>query len=499
MTAVDYKIEETKEPGHKTIAVTGEDGRKKYLHSTIAPSKETLLLADILDKADGKTVIVLGCGLGYHLKPLEKHKAGAKVIIIDILDSLESAVRGSIDLPQSAIFITGNDLRKIENSLIENVHIDEKTGFVICEHPSSVRVFPAFYEECRKIIDRVIRERVGNLVTKKKFGSIYIRNIAKTISSISSAFPFSSLNALFTGTPAVVVSSSPSVDGFISEIREMAQSAVIFCVDSAYPVLSAHGIRPDFVVTIDPQPWISEHLLNLDPSIPVLQAFSAWPLPKTGNPRFLSLTSHPLCQVFDHFFPDLIGSFDSKTGTVAGDAILAAVKTGCSPVYVAGIDLSFPDMNIYSKDSRYNTRFSGFLNHRTKPVESLHMAYIRNSSRNTTFEGKRTRHSFLQYRDKIISLAETLPASLVHLKGKGLSIDNIPAMSGITGFQAAAKNIQLINNLSTLSTIGSLIDTSALARLFSSDIVSDTVIEASGSDAGKMTRSFINISFPEGV
>lgn len=493
MKPVEYSIEPAREPGYSTIAVTGEDGKKKFLHSSVAPSKESDILSRILEKGEGKTVIVLGCGLGYHLKPLEK--SSSNIIIIDILEGLEETVRKNVSFKSSVHFISGSDPKLIEAELSRLISVDEKSAFLICEHPSSVRLFPAFYESCRDIVNSIIRSRVGNLATKKKFGNIYIRNIAKAISHMADDRPFSSLYNRFSGIPALIISSAPSVDFFIHEIGNLRGKALLICVDSAYPVLSSHGIRPDFIVTTDPQPWTTEHLLGIDPAIPLLHSFSAWNPSCISNQRFLSLTSHPLCQIIDHVYPDVIGSFDSKTGTVAGDAFTAAQKMGCSPIYAAGLDFSFPQHLIYSKDSRYNTRYTGFLSSRTRPVETLHMAYIQTSSQKTVLDGVRSRNSFLQYRDRIGRLAEESPAPVVILRGKGLTIPSVRFLSPEEFTASDFPDIQLINNLSTLSTIGSLINHNKLKDFLSPDMAAQAFEESSSSARKKDIDSFLDTAF----
>ena len=493
MKPIAYSIEPAKEPGYSTIALTGGDGKKKFLHSSIAPSKESEILTPVFEKGEGKTIIVLGCGLGYHLKPLEKIRAD--VIIIDILEGLDDTVRKTISFSSTVQFITGTDLKLIEDRLSDLLSIEEKSGFLICEHPSSVRLFPEFYTSCRNIVNGIIRSRVGNLATKKKFADIYVRNIAKTISQMAEDIPFSSLYGRFAGIPAFILSSAPSVDAFIPCIAGMKGKGLIICVDSAYPVLSSHGIRPDFVVTSDPQPWISEHLLGIDQTIPLLHSFSAWNPSCLKNPRFLSLTSHPLCQILDHVYPGIIGSFDSKTGTVAGDAIAAAEKMGCSPIYAAGIDFSFPCHIIYSKDSRYNTRFTEFLSSRTRTTETLHMSYVQNSSQKTLQEGIRTRNSFLQYRDRIDRFSAQCSSPVIHLKGKGLSLPSILSISPEEFTALSFPDIQLINNLSTLSTIGSLINLNVLKKFLSPVIAAQAMKESSASADQRKINSFLTIAF----
>ena len=488
MTPIKYEIEPAKETSFNTIAVFDIDGKKKYLHSAISPSKEKNSLKELLDSVNQDTIIVLGCGLGYHLYPLLSKQYKLRIIIIDILENIQKfALNEKIpaDLQQSnnIEWITGNNIHNVESFLNIFLNLEESRSIFICEHPASLRLFPEFYSDCRKIIDASIRNKVGNIATKRSFGKLYQKNILKHSVLSKNAYPVNALKNICKNQTAIVISSAPSADMYIEQIKHQSDKIIVFCVDSAYSILKINGIRPDFIISIDPQPWIEEHFSEIDPSIPVIASFSSWKCSISHVHLFLSLSSHPFCQILEYLYPKSIGSIDSGTGTVAGDAIQAALYTGCSHIYLCGLDFSFPNHCIYSKNSTYNKRFTGFLNNRVISNESHHINYIRRSGKKTVSAGIPTRESFLQFKSLIERMIIESSANFFYLKGNGLIINGTKPVQLIDITENSAKKVQLINKLSTLSTIGSLINiNSFLSFLSRKEIITQALKSCSADD-----------------
>jgi len=491
MARISYNILPSKEPGYNTIVLHQDNGADRYLHSAIAPSREKESLAEQIRSSAKDTIIVLGCGLGYHLHPLLSLPDIRNIIIIDILEDIQEyackePVPEELCRRFNVHWITGNDIIKVETSLKNILNLEDTASIFICEHPSSLRLFPDFYSSCRKIIDDCIRHQAGNIATKRSFGRLYQKNIIKNTEHFKKAYPVRALKNIFKNESAVIISSAPSADIYINQLKTQSGRLIIFCVDSAYAILRKHNIRPDIVLSIDPQPWTEQHLDGIDADIPVIYSLSSWKNSIPHRVQFFSLSSHPFCQILEHLHPDAIGSIDSGTGSVAGDAIQAALYTGCSEIYLCGLDFSFPGHCIYSKDSIYNKRFSGFQNSRILPNESLHMSYIRRSGRKTRMNGIATRESFLQFKTQIEHLIENSDAKVYHLKGNGLEIQGTSSVQLIAKENDSVKKTQLINKLSTLSTIGSLINNhSFLSFLSKTDILSSAVSASSGHCSSK--------------
>jgi hypothetical protein len=443
-----FRIEPSNEPGLPTLMVTLDSGRTHYLHSRMSPSRESSSFSDKIAAVTQDTVIAIGCGLGYHLSKLSANQFVKRLIIIERINNLESAIRSNQTLMElfpsiHTTILTGMNDNDLEDELFQLIDFSEIRGIGFIEHPSSLRTFPGYYQNVRDIIDRVIRKKTGNLATTRTFARIFLRNCVKNFPHLHTMRSLSSLAGIWSGYPCVVVSSAPSIDHYISTIGKYRDRVYVLCIDSAYPVLRSAGIVPDICISVDPQPWIHEHLDGYDPSIPIITTLSARSI--IADHVFLSLNTHPFAQILDHFYPG-IGSCDSHSGTVAGDALCAAHFLGAARIFLAGLDFSFPDRKIYGKDTAYNKRFSRYFNNRLSPVETLHEKYIRKAPSRSLEKGIATRQSFLQFRDSFRSLTASLSGiSIFHLRHGGLEIE------GTTMVNHASKAASLFEGEKTIT------------------------------------------------
>jgi len=459
MNKISYSIEPTKENGFLTISAISESGRKIYLHSKVSPSKEFSFIQNMSKSSKIDTVISIGCGLGYFLFPIVQSNSIKNIIIIDILEKLDaniqkySVINKYIDKIETT-FILGKDISEIDSLFNKAFSVASTNNILIIEHAASVRAFPDYYSKAKEIVEKNIRKQAGNLITKKAFSSLYVRNCIKMLPLLPSFVPFNSLKNRFIDYSCIIVSSAPSIDTYIELIRQHANRFFIIAIDSAYPILKSNGIVPDFILTIDPQPWTEEHLLEIDPNIPVITTLSAYNHSAKSTVSLISLNTHPFCQIMDQAVPG-IGSIDSTSGTVAGDALCAASEMGFSKILITGVDFSFPKEIIYSKDSKYNQRYTSIFNNRFVTTETLHISYIRKSPRRTIEEKVRTRQSFLQFRDSFEkNILQKNMTTVYVLKDKGLSIKGAVELDNITAIFSLLSEISVINNKkSIVSTI----------------------------------------------
>ena len=64
---------------------------------------------------------------------------------------------------------------------------------------------------------------------------------------------------------AIIVSTGPSLNKQLELLKQIQNHATIISVDSSYPILKAHGIKPDYVTSIERVKWTSE-FFNSEPS-----------------------------------------------------------------------------------------------------------------------------------------------------------------------------------------------------------------------------------------
>ncbi|EAJ7128506.1 motility associated factor glycosyltransferase family protein [Campylobacter jejuni] len=61
---------------------------------------------------------------------------------------------------------------------------------------------------------------------------------------------------------AIIVSTGPSLTKQLPLLKKYANKATIFCADSSYPILAKHGIKPDYVLSLERIPLTSEFFNN---------------------------------------------------------------------------------------------------------------------------------------------------------------------------------------------------------------------------------------------
>lgn len=408
MTDFTYSIEESKSGGSTVIITRG--GKDYPLHSRIDPVREGEKNAPELAPGKYDLLIVLGCGLGYHLNALRDAASYKNIMIIDIIPGLVKILAGIetqkfLTSDSNIKFITGEDPRVVEERLSGIIDLEKIKGVQVVEHPGSFRLFPEYYDEVKAGVRRLIDKKSGDRATVKAFGSIFLRNAVNNFSNFSSLSPVRALTGRFRGWSALIVSSAPSVEKYIAGIKNYSSCFAVIAVDSALPMLRAQGIRPDFVVSIDPQQRIGEHFLGHE-GTGVSHIFSIVSPPsiveKYGG--FISLNSHPVSQVIDEFYPGAVGSIDSGTGSVAGDALCFALLAGFDNIAMAGFDFSFSGNRIYARGTSYQRRYSLYYNSRVLTPESFNAAYIFRGSGSFMAEGRYTRRSFTGYRDSLEKL-----------------------------------------------------------------------------------------------
>ncbi|MBN2039943.1 MAG: motility associated factor glycosyltransferase family protein [Spirochaetes bacterium] len=483
MQDIKYGIEDSKH-GEPTLYVCRQICDRVYLHSKYNPLKESDTLKEKFNQDKFDFIFILGAGLGYHLDPLiETSGKFKKIIIIDIISNLEKEIeKNNLLNPllkiENIVFLTGLEIKDLQEKINAYLNFDNIKGIDVIEHAPSVRAFPDYYTQVKKAIKRSIDQKAGNKATHKAFGKLYLRNIIKNYNSFRSMMPVSAFFDKFKGYPCAVITSGPSIEEYIKEIKAYQNKIFIITVDSALKTLSAYGVEPDFFVSIDPQPFIFEHLFSINSlnTIPVytvsthnlvIENLSA--SKQKRIPQMLSLNSHPLSQVIEELFPGKTGSIDSKTGTVAGDAVMACIKMGFKNTALFGFDFSFPDFKIYPRGTAYQSRFNNACS-RLNTSETVNFNYIMKTSKGTKYENKFTRKSFLLYREYMENLLKNNNCGIYNINSRGISF-GIPDIKTDQFFENYCK--MEINKKNIINQI--LLKTKPLENLIDFELIKNTL------------------------
>ncbi|HPB81349.1 MAG TPA: DUF115 domain-containing protein [Spirochaetota bacterium] len=488
---IQYEVETSKE-GIPTLSIE-RNGIKSYFHSRVAPSRDARIFDQQFFPEKYDTLVMLGLGLGYHLTPLRDIAGQFRaIIIIDIIEGIHrelapNPLTSFLSGTDNITILTGMKPEEVIKYLEQALDVSSMKGIQVLAHPQFARIFPEYCNAVKTGIDSLLTKKAGNAATKRAFGLRFLKNALKSLPLIPQCFPASDLKDACSGLPAVIITSGPSLEPLLPGLLEMQKNVIIIAADSALPVLVRSGITPDITVSIDPQPYIREHYMRspLRPGLHIVTPTSD--ISAFGNGGcVLSLNSHPFSQLIDELFPDITGSVDSSTGTVAGDAIQTGLYLGCSPVAVLGFDFSFPRMKIYARGTAYQDRYALFFQDRFKPVETRNMDYIRTSSGALREQGRFTRKSFLQYRNAIGQLLRQQPGTTVYNLGAGgLPVEGVPGIS-LEDFSgrycpAALRKDALLNiSASRSNTLREKIDFTMLKSALKDPVVFERLMEASG-------------------
>lgn len=170
---------ETSKTGKPSLRVKGDDGSVKTLHSLYDPEGEARSLVEAF-QFDGKGVlVVLGLGLGYHVKELAKKYPEALLIVVEAMPEIlelakESGVPlwergGKGDFQKNVEFIVGHSsdevLRKITSCQMKD-GIKPLSVFTLS---SAVSAFPSYYQPLLSALKKTVSVKLWDRLRYPKF------------------------------------------------------------------------------------------------------------------------------------------------------------------------------------------------------------------------------------------------------------------------------------------------------------------------------------------
>lgn len=327
------------------------------LHSAYDPAAEAARLAATLP-GSADTALLLGFGLGYAAEACLAAGGPERVIACEAEPGLLRAALGLRDLrpllaDERLGFVVGGEpeglLAALEDSGARRVGL---LGLKAAEAAD-----PEWYGRARAAVQRHQAKEGINENTLRRFGRLWVRNLAKNLPEIGRLPGVSRLEGRFEGFPALVLAAGPSLDEVLPLVGELAERCLLVCVDTALRSLLRTGLEPDFLVVVDPQYWNWRHLEGLSsPGSILVSESAAWPAVFRFGARaaFLGGSLFPLGRAVEAYASPkgLLGA----GGSVATSAWDLARLLGASPIYMAGLDLSFPGGATHAKASLFEQR-----------------------------------------------------------------------------------------------------------------------------------------------
>ncbi|MDD3893898.1 MAG: DUF115 domain-containing protein [Syntrophomonadaceae bacterium] len=342
--------------------------KKKLVHNQDDPVQEAEnFIGNFKDVKLYTDIAFYGVGLGYHIMAFIKQYPDTPFAIYEPVPEVLYQFLCCVDLNDLPLHLLKNiylessmeDLNKSVSMIVRQT----RRSILIIELPSYQQIFPqkrnTFFERFKELIE----ERQNLLATLAAFQKRWTINSINNLSCVLNS-PNIVLNkkGYFSGIPAILAASGPSLPEEISELKTVKEKglAYIFAVGTAVNTLIKHGIFPHAACTYDPS---QENRI-------VFRSFSqqgikSIPLIFGSTVGYETLEKYPGPKMHMLIDQDALAAYYLKPDTgddleVITDAASIAVivlqllyKLGFNPIIFSGLNLAYRDGKNYAAGSTF--------------------------------------------------------------------------------------------------------------------------------------------------
>jgi hypothetical protein len=203
------------------------------------------------------------------------------------------------------------------------------------------------------------------------------------------------LDGAFQGIPAIVCGAGPSLASDLETLKTLRDRALIFAGGSTMTALSKGGVKPHLTFAMDPNPQEIERLQgSLTFEVPLFYGGRVRPgvfdLMNGIKVYLRTYTGGPFENYLQHKLnlgrSKLAAEFDEEALSVTTTCLSMAVRFGCNPIILVGLDLAFTggksyapgviadskiDKELLFQDARASERLLQRVGHDGQPVYTL--------------------------------------------------------------------------------------------------------------------------------
>jgi hypothetical protein len=365
-----------------------------HIHSPRDPEREAQRQSETVLSEGGNPpdiIILLGFGLGYTAETLAKK--GKILIIVEKRPelfrlALEERNLEALFSPGTALFVIGGNSGAVTGALalLEKTRGPSSLGGripAIIKNRALISLTTedeTWYAEAERRIRTWTSKDTVNAATLKRFGRRWTRNLGANLPAVPMLPGVKHLENILknTGIPVFLAAAGPSLNRIEPFLTEIHRRCLMVAVDTSLRFLVHRGLKPDFVLSVDPQYWNARHLHRLTvPETTLIAESAVYPPALRFNAvrRLFCRSLFPLGRFIEDR-TDPKGALGAG-GSVATTAWDFARLLGPAEIWIAGLDLGFPG---------YQTHFKGALfeenahaqSSRLCPAETLSVQSLEN-------------------------------------------------------------------------------------------------------------------------
>ena len=341
------------------------------LHSSYNPEREAEKLVSEEDAAKADAGVFLGFGLGYGAVAFAKAHKEKTLVLIEcdpewFLLALSTVDFTAVFEHQSLVLLIGAPHQTI-------ISVLEKIGLQNCcffKTKSHIAHNEQYFANLESLIERNRQKKDINDRTLEKFSSLWLKNMCRNIGAACELDSVARYFGAFSGMDACVIAAGPSLDEILPHLKEIQKRTLLVCVDTALRACLNAGVQPDFIVIVDPQYWNIRHLDGLTaPESRIITELAVYPpvFRFSCKEKLLCSSIYPLGKYIEKQVKPR-GELGAG-GSVVTTAWDFARQCGCKRIFMAGLDLGFPERKTHFKGSTFEER-SHRLSGKLHPAET---------------------------------------------------------------------------------------------------------------------------------
>ncbi|MCD6122195.1 MAG: DUF115 domain-containing protein [Spirochaetales bacterium] len=235
------------------------------------------------------------------------------------------------------------------------------------------------YDSIEKALEETIEHYWQNRITLINMNSLWIKNIIDNLQYIYKCRDVSSLSIK---KPILIVGAGPSLEDNFNLIKQFRERYTLISVDTALPILGSLNITPDYIFVLDAQ------LDNISDFIPYKHPDAALITDFTVHPTVFRKFNFKGTYIYHSSFAefsffkrmreyDILPLTIPPLGSVGGAAVYIALSLSTGPVFIAGLDFSYPKGKTHAKGSTFSLNMQ-LENRRLAPLSQLNFRSIIN-------------------------------------------------------------------------------------------------------------------------
>lgn len=323
-----------------TLNMTDETGIY-YFHSNTNPEVEAEIFAEQYYSIDCERYVVIGLGLGYHVKALTTMDDG---IYIDIIEADLNIIRLANTYMDLSWLYDNPRIRLLYDSQYTVLKDLLGQNMELVVHYPSLRHIAV--PELKLQVEKFFIQDSGIRNLRIQLMNNFRDNIVHCDGCVDE------LESEFEGKNAVIVAAGPSLDKNVELLRDKPFGTLIIAVGTVFRKLMHLGIEPDYVVFLDPAPHLYSQIKGLENcKIPILCLSTACKRIMSGyaGKRYL------ICQKgysgAEKYAERNHYRLYETGGCVSTIALDLCLQLGCKEIAFAGLDLAFTDNKAHATDT----------------------------------------------------------------------------------------------------------------------------------------------------